>query len=103
MLTIKEYNNLSIGRKNYIKKQAKKRGLSIDDYLVKNNAPQIDPVSISVVDKWAEDHGSTGTKDVNIDNIIDGFQPDFGTKCKKINKSKYKMRSEEHDSTHDTL
>ena len=36
MLTINEYNKLSPARRKYIKKQAKKKSMSVKDYLVKN-------------------------------------------------------------------
>lgn len=91
MLTIKEYNDLSPARKAYIEKQAKKKGTSIEDYLIKNNqknAPVIE--SVSYEHNGQKIHTFDIDKMAGIDPMTD-FKPDAGLTFKKLNKTSYDL------------
>ena len=88
MLTINEYNKLSPARRKYIEKQAKKKGSSIKDYLVKNGQKRITPEQAS---KHQQKLMGENAPTMSLDDIVEGFSPDFGIKASQINKNEYRM------------
>lgn len=88
MLTHKEYKTLSPARRSYIEKQAAKRGLSVEDYLVNKRQPL---TGVDIIKEKFPDLISTDDAINMLGTAIDTFKPDFGMQCHKDLKTEYKM------------